>query len=243
MRLLFNVADRGDKYEVISINTNEIAYAGMRDDILEVPSWEVYETVARNLNEGKKVYIPKILDQFLDVSDLIIEELDPLETAKQTAIIKARDIMYTTRINKLGIAKFYKFFVLSHYFADKGIFITDENREEKYLEIINAAAQLSDANASETMIANLEEYINLLDELSEINAYLKALDEFNEKVNEITVVSMEELEARANLQIDPSNPESVIDPLTAKMDNEYVTVDDAIDAVNDLFIEFANAWR
>jgi len=54
---------------------------------------------------------------------------------------------------------------------------------------------------------------------------------------------MEELEARANLQIDPSNPESVIDPLTAKMDNEYVTVDDAIDAVNDLFIEFANAWR
>ncbi|HPZ24110.1 MAG TPA: hypothetical protein PLC25_04660, partial [Bacilli bacterium] len=170
-------------------------------------------------------------------------ELDPLETAKQTAIIKARDIMYTTRINKLGIAKFYKFFVLSHYFADKGIFITDENREEKYLEIINAAAQLSDANASETMIANLEEYINLLDELSEINAYLKALDEFNEKVNEITVVSMEELEARANLQIDPSNPESVIDPLTAKMDNEYVTVDDAIDAVNDLFIEFANAWR
>ena len=243
MRLLFNVADRGDKYEVISINTNEIAYTGMRDDILEVPSWEVYEAVARNLNEGKKVYIPKLLDQFLDVSDLVIEELDPLDTAKQTAIIKARDIMYTTRINKLGIAKFYKFFVLSHYFADKGIFITEENRENKYLEIINSAAQLEDPDASEAMIANLEEYINLLDSLSEIKNILKDLDAFIESVNEVTVISMEELEARANLQIDPSNPESVIDPLTTKMDNEYVTVDDAIDAINNLFIEFANAWR
>ena len=237
MRLLFNVADRGDKYEVISINTNEIAYAGMRDDILEVPSWEVYETVARNLNEGKKVYIPKILDQFLDVSDLIIEELDPLETAKQTAIIKARDLIYTTRINKLAIAKFYRFFILSHYFADKGIFITEENRENKYLEIINSAAQLEDPDASEAIIANLEEYINLLDSLSEMKNILKDLDAFIESVNEVTVISMEELEARANLQ------GSQVDPLTTKMENEFVTEDEAINAINSLYLTFANTWR
>ena len=237
MRLLFNVADRGDKYEVISINTNEIAYAGMRDDIFEVPSWEVYETVARNLNEGKKVYIPKLLDQFLDVSDLVIEELDPLETAKQTAIIKARDLIYTTRINKLAIAKFYRFFILSHYFADKGIFITEENRENKYLEIINSAAQLEDPDASEAMIANLEEYINLLDSLSEIKNILKDLDAFIESVNEVTVISMEELEARANLQ------GSQVDPLTTKMENEFVTEDEAINAINSLYLTFANTWR
>jgi len=237
MRLLFNVADRGDKYEVISINTNEIAYAGMRDDIFEVPSWEVYETVARNLNEGKKVYIPKLLDQFLDVSDLVIEELDPLETAKQTAIIKARDLIYTTRINKLAIAKFYRFFILSHYFADKGIFITEENRENKYLEIINSAAQLEDPDASEAMIANLEEYINLLDSLSEMKNILKDLDAFIESVNEVTVISMEELEARANLQ------GSQVDPLTTKMENEFVTEDEAINAINSLYLTFANTWR
>lgn len=237
MRLLFNVADRGDKYEVISINTNEIAYAGMRDDILEVPSWEVYETVARNLNEGKKVYIPKLLDQFLDVSDLVIEELDPLDTAKQTAIIKARDLIYTARINKLAIAKFYRFFILSHYFADKGIFITEENRENKYLEIINSAAQLEDPDASEAMIANLEEYINLLDSLSEIKNILKDLDAFIESVNEVTVISMEELEARANLQ------GSQVDPLTTKMENEFVTEDEAINAINSLYLTFANTWR
>jgi len=237
MRLLFNVADRGDKYEVISINTNEIAYAGMRDDIFEVPSWEVYETVARNLNEGKKVYIPKLLDQFLDVSDLVIEELDPLETAKQTAIIKARDLIYTTRINKLAIAKFYRFFILSHYFADKGIFITEENRENKYLEIINSAAQLEDPDASEAIIANLEEYINLLDSLSEMKNILKDLDAFIESVNEVTVISMEELEARANLQ------GSQVDPLTTKMENEFVTEDEAINAINSLYLTFANTWR
>jgi hypothetical protein len=240
MRLLFNVADRGDKYEVISINTNEIAYAGMRDDILEVPSWEVYETVARNLNEGKKVYIPKLLDQFLDVSDLVIEELDPLDTAKQTAIIKARDIIYTTRINKLAIAKFYRFFILSHYFADKGIFITDENRESKYLEVINSAAQLTDPEASEEMIANLEEYINLLDNLAEIKNILKDLDKFIESVNEITLISMEELEARASLQ---GTSESPVDPLSTKMENEFVTEEEAIDAVNNLYIAFADQYK
>ena len=240
MRLLFNVADRGDKYEVISINTNEIAYAGMRDDILEVPSWEVYETVARNLNEGKKVYIPKLLDQFLDVSDLVIEELDPLDTAKQTAIIKARDIIYTTRINKLAIAKFYRFFILSHYFADKGIFITDENRESKYLEVINSAAQLTDPEASEEMIANLEEYINLLDNLAEIKNILKDLDKFIESVNEISLISMEELEARASLQ---GTSESPVDPLSTKMENEFVTEEEAIDAVNNLYIAFADQYK
>lgn len=45
MRLLFNVADRGDRYEFISANTNELAFAGSTNDIIEVPSWEVYEAI------------------------------------------------------------------------------------------------------------------------------------------------------------------------------------------------------
>jgi len=240
MRLVFNVADRGDKYEIISINTNEVAYAGMRDDILEVPSWEIYETAVRNLNEGKKVYIPKLIDQFLDVSDLIIEELDGLDTAKQLAIVKARDLIYTTRINKLAIAKFYRFFILSHYFADKGIFITDDNRESKYLEVINLAAQQTDPDMSEKIIAYLEDYINLLDDLAEINNILLDLETFIESINEITLISMDELEVRANLQ---STPESPVDPLSTKMENEFVTEEEAIDAVNNLYIAFANQYK
>lgn len=60
----------------------------------------------------------------------------------------------------VSLMDFVSFFLLNNKFADKGIFITPENREEKYIELIESG--------EEDLINSLEEYINLLDKLKKI---------------------------------------------------------------------------
>jgi hypothetical protein len=84
---------------------------------------------------------------------------------------------------------FMSFMMLNNKFASKGIFITSENREEKYIEMIESG--------EEDLINSLEEYINLLDkiklleekkkEVDEIIFKLQCLKDYNEEeqVNEI----------------------------------------------------------
>lgn len=52
---------------------------------------------------------------------------------------------------------FITFMQLNNKFAEKGIFITEKNKEEKYIEIIETGKA--------DLINDLEEYINLLDEI------------------------------------------------------------------------------
>ena len=52
---------------------------------------------------------------------------------------------------------FVSFMQLNNKFANKGIFITDENREEKYIEIIETG--------EEELINELENYIKTWDEM------------------------------------------------------------------------------
>lgn len=198
MKLMFNVLDRGDNYEVISINNNEIAFTGIKDGSVEVFSWNVFETVARALNEGKRVFIPKVLETQLDVTDLVIEEIsDELEKEKQKAIIRARDVVFTSRINKASLIDFYEFTILNNWFIEKGFVITDDNREEKYLEIINYASTLStpdnpdtpdvdetDTSAGDKVVANLERYLLLYDRIQETAVLYENFKTFESSVLE-----------------------------------------------------------
>ena len=68
----------------------------------------------------------------------------------------------------------YHFFKLNHYLESKGFFITDENREEKYLEVINSG----DAEALE----KLSEYLDSLDEFNAIDDIYMRYKEFKDKV-------------------------------------------------------------
>jgi hypothetical protein len=75
------------------------------------------------------------------------------------------------------------FMLLNNKFANKGFFITDENKEEKYIEIIETC--------DEQLIEDLEKYIFLLDKIKILqnkkNEYdsiidsLKYLNDYNDQ--------------------------------------------------------------
>lgn len=85
---------------------------------------------------------------------------------------------------------FVTFMQLNNSFAAKGIFITEKNKEEKYIEIIETG--------DETLITELEKYIILLDnikviqkkkeEYADIIEKLKHLSNYNDVESVNTIV-------------------------------------------------------
>lgn len=156
-----------------------------RDEYVQLTA-EAYDFVTNVLDlEHRepqcKVYIecsPQEKNIF-DRDDLKInEELnnespeDKLDAYKEKCIRLMNEMIS----NQLMISNFelYHFFKLNHYLESKGFFITDENREEKYLEVINSG----DAEALE----KLSEYLDSLDEFNAIDDIYMRYKEFKDKV-------------------------------------------------------------
>jgi hypothetical protein len=182
MKLKFNVADKGQSYEVISVNQNESDFASCLT--YEVYSWEVYEKIATALLEGKKVRIPKDIEKELDVNDVIIEEQDELETLKSIISLKMKDSIYTAKINKALMIDIYNYILLNTWFSDKGIYITEENQEAKYLEIINKVSEIEDSTLANKYIENLETMLNSKDRIANANETYSMLIKYLSKVED-----------------------------------------------------------
>lgn len=191
MSMRLNVKDVGNMYEVISINDAETTILGHVNNTYEIFSWSIYELICQALMEGKTIYLPKNNYSQLTVDDIVIvEQESELETQKKIAINKVKDFLYSTRINKLQLLDYYTFTILNNYFINMGFVITYQNREEKYLEIITAISEMEDENESEIAIANLENYLNILDKLKELEGFVVRL---NTTIDEI--ISCETVEA------------------------------------------------
>jgi len=110
----------------------------------------------------------------IDASTLAGKAVDAVKT-------KARGIFGEDFIS-FTLIEFVSFMILNNKLASNGIFITDENKEEKYIEIIETG--------NTDLIADLEEYITLLDNIKKIqetkNEYdgiieaLKCLEDYND---------------------------------------------------------------
>ena len=191
MSMRLNVKDVGNMYEVISINDAETTILGHVNNTYEIFSWSIYELICQALMEGKTIYLPKNNYSQLTVDDIVIvEQESELETQKKIAINKVKDFLYSTRINKLQLLDYYTFTILNNYFINMGFVITNENREEKYLEIITAISEMEDENEAEIAIVNLENYLNILDKLKELEGFVVRL---NTTIDEI--ISCETVEA------------------------------------------------
>jgi hypothetical protein len=75
------------------------------------------------------------------------------------------------------IIDFASFMILNNKFAAKGIFITDENKEEEYIKVIESGDM--------SLIEDLETYINLRDKVQGIEAQKK---EYTDIVNKLKVL-------------------------------------------------------
>jgi hypothetical protein len=72
------------------------------------------------------------------------------------------------------LLNFMNLLLLNNKFANKGIFITDDNKEECYIKIIELG--------EESLINDLEQFINLKDEVKELE---KMKEEYTAVINKL----------------------------------------------------------
>lgn len=162
------VQDRGSHWYVTNVTKNSLDNLANRDEKYLKLSYVTYKLISDALVAGKTVRIIKQLrtDEVLPFEIEVLDtasEQDPLQSTKEASIIKAR-MLVTPELGKTAGLVLYSFIVLNNDLSSRGYFITDKNREEQYLAILETGDQ--------DLIEKLEQYLNYRDEL-EASAYLE----------------------------------------------------------------------
>jgi ribosomal protein S17 len=185
---LATVQDRGSYWFVTNVTQNTLDNQAEKDEKILRLSYMSHQLIKQALMAGKKVHIHKtlqtgeVLPGEFDVVDLA--ETDPIQEARDSSVVKIR-MLVTPDLSKISGFALYGFMILNNDLASNGYFITNENREEKYLEILETG--------DEKLIAKLEDYLNYKDEIEAVAHLERRFAAFRNEIR--TATTVEEIKA------------------------------------------------
>ena len=148
----------------------------------------IAEKIIHPLRQGNIISISDRLKENkhgpISLDDFEVKVPSQLEQKKTQEIMKAYDRFGVT-VSRTSIIKHYMYFSTAILLAERGFMITDDNREEKYLEIINTG--------DEYLLKTLEDYLEARDNLAELSLSYKEFQEYVLKLR--AAENDEELEA------------------------------------------------
>jgi hypothetical protein len=158
-----SAASAADLYQVVGVHNIDAQFAAPVELYLTLND-NLSFTIMRGLNNGLTITIPIVTVETIGEGNLVagdftVERRTTLERYKRRKLHKVRSI-FTLYLSNIGSISFFNMFNAFAGLADQGYFITDANREEKYLEII----ALNDPN----LISLLEDYLEAYDLVSPI---------------------------------------------------------------------------
>ena len=157
------VQDRGTHWVVTNVTKNTLDNRADREESYLKLNSATFEIIKTAIGSNKIAKIQKTLvaDEVMpwEVEVIDLGESDPLQESRKAATTKVR-MLITPELSKASGLAMYGFIVLNNDLASAGYFITNENREEKYLEILETG--------DEKLIAKLEDYLNYKDEIEAV---------------------------------------------------------------------------
>jgi len=168
-------------------------------------SYEVYEVMQSFIDSMRLgyVFVAKDTDCIIDADELKIQitesetqevRTENLTSSKMTVdsyrkavLLKARDLMFS-RFDGSIIFSIYEFTLLNNQLLEQGFIITEENREDKYMEIVN--------KDNDELLDLLSDYLKARDELKKYNFYYKEYKSLTNDVQKLNEVP--EIEERFN---------------------------------------------
>ncbi len=181
--LIYDVAtviDCGTYWKVTNVSkSNMDALSNPNENKLKLSSI-AYDLIRNLLEQGKEVKIKKPLftNEVLP-GEIFIDEVEDLQLQKNSSIIKIR-MLVTPELSKISGFSLYGFMMLNNDLSSKGYFITDENREEKYLEILETN--------DESLIQKLEDYLNYRDEIDKLASLERLFSKFKNEINDSSTI-------------------------------------------------------
>jgi hypothetical protein len=126
----------------------------------------IAQQILREIDKGNMVQYPKTKKKSLKLIDFLIE-VDPASgfgKRKNDEIANYRHMINRLFLN-MNLMDMYDFMMIQNRFNSLGHFITEDNKEEVYLAIIN--------DGDESLITDLENYLTAMEELNAINKRYK----------------------------------------------------------------------
>lgn len=171
------VEDRGSYWSVSGVTEQSFATAETTERYLKLSAVST-KLIKDAILAGHEVRINKPL-QFNEVLPNEVKVIkvaqDDIVSIKESAVKRVRLLINPELASVSGLT-FYGFICLNNELADKGFFITDQNREKKYLEILETG--------DEKLIEKLETYLNYKDEIARVSHLNTKFMEFRKKINE-----------------------------------------------------------
>lgn len=174
-----SVEDRGSYWFVTGVTEHSFATAETKEQYLKL-SHVSAKLIKDALLAGHEVRISKpLMGVEVIPAEIKIYKIreDDIVSVRDSAIKKVRMLVGPEIVSVTGLT-FYGFICLNNELADKGFFITDYNREKKYLEILETG--------DEKLIEKLETYLNYKDEIARAAHLNEKFNNFRKKVNEET---------------------------------------------------------
>jgi hypothetical protein len=177
------VQDRGPFWQVTNVTKNTLDGLADRGEKMLKLSYMSYKLISEALVAGKNVRIQKTLstDEVLPGEFEIVDlaETDMLQETRNAAVTKIR-MLVTPELSKVSGFAMYGFIVLNNDLISAGYAITNENREEKYLEILETG--------NEKLIAKLEDYLNYKDEIETVAHLERRFSAFRNDIRSASTV-------------------------------------------------------
>lgn len=186
MQLIYDLAiveDRGSYWAVKGITKN--SFDKIADEKHINLSSVAYKIVKDAIENNKEVRIRKTLqtnEVLPGEVDIIENNLNELDYIKNTSFVKIKSLVTPEMTKESGIV-LYNFIMYNNELSSNGFFIHNNNREEKYIEIIETG--------DEMLIELLEKYLESMDNLNRAASFKTRLDEYKEKLNKCS--SLEEV--------------------------------------------------
>ena len=171
------VVDCGTHWKVTNVTKNTLDNLADREEKLLKLSYNTYRKIEESLLLGKLVHVTKNMstDEVLpwEIEVLDVSSENPLQQAKNHSLTKVR-LLITPMFSKIAGLTLYGFMVLNNDLINAGYAITNENREEKYLQILETG--------DEKLISKLEDYLNYKDEIEKVAHLERKFSKFKDTI-------------------------------------------------------------
>lgn len=168
------VADNGDNLSVQRVDTYQNSLMKGDGQYVRISN-TAGDIIREALSEHKRVYLPKNVPGELCFRDIVVVDTDGLEKDKMIFIGDVyRRVDY--HLYFVSAIDFFDYTNTSNELASLGYFITEKNREEKYLEIIETG--------DEGLIYMLENYLETKDKLEKLSYIYKKTRRYEKQARE-----------------------------------------------------------
>lgn len=180
------VIDKGTHWEVTNVTKNSLDNLANREESMLKLSYVAYKQIKDALNEGKIAQITKemMTDEVMpgEVRYININESDNITEHRNAALAKVRMLINPQLASIAGLTM-YGFIVLNNDLVNAGYAITNDNREEKYLAILETG--------DEALINKLEDYLNYKDEIERVSQLERKFAKYSTEINNAAIEDIE----------------------------------------------------